>query len=398
MTGHYRYRAATSAGRIVEGELDAATRASALEELRRQQLVPVELSPAAVNGRVRRRGLGREPAVAVFARTIATLLSAGVSLDRAVAFAAGQARHPDVAEAARAVHHDLQGGAGVAEAMAAHPRVFGPVFTAMVAAGEESGALDEAMARVADHQEEVVELRSRIRAALVYPSLMAIATGAGVALLLLFVVPRFAAMILDEGGALPLSTRLLLGVSRLVVGGWWIALLGAGAAVLLSRRWLADADNRIRWDGWRLRWPLAGDLEEKYATARFARALGLLLGHGRPILAALRTAGATVSNAALRARLDRAVDAVSHGQHLSAALAGSLPPLAAELMAVGEESGRLDEMCLRIAETYDGEVRRSLRALVAVIEPALILLFGLIVGFVALAMLQAIYGIRLNPF
>lgn len=105
-----------------------------------------------------------------------------------------------------------------------------------------------------------------------------------------------------------------------------------------------------------------------------------------------------MSNAALRARLDRAVDAVSHGQHLSAALAGSLPPLAAELMAVGEESGRLDEMCLRIAETYDGEVRRSLRALVAVIEPALILLFGLIVGFVALAMLQAIYGIRLNPF
>ena len=399
MTDRFRYRAATATGQIHEGVVQAASRQMALEELRRQQLVPVDLTPVAgAAGGARRRAMARSAALAVFTRTIATMLAAGVTLDRAIAFAAGQARHPDIAGAGRAVHRALMGGASLAAAMAEHPRVFGPVFTAMVAAGEESGALDESLAGLADHQDELVEIRSQIRASLVYPSLMAIATGVGVALLLFFVVPRFAAMIVDEGGTLPLSTRALIFASNLVVNGWWLIVLGVGAVALSARRWLADPQNRRRWHARRLRWPLAGELEEKYATARFTRALGMLLHGGRPILAALRTARTAVSNAALGAGLDRAVEAVGHGQRLHVALAGTLPPLATELIAVGEESGRLDEMCLRVAESCDAEVRRTLRTLVAVIEPAMILFFGLVVGFVALAMLQAIYGIRLDPF
>jgi type II secretory pathway component PulF len=391
----YRYRAATPDGQVIEGVVQAASQPAALAELRRQKLYPIVIAPLGdARGTARRGGLDRLPALAVFARTVATMIGAGVPLDRALAFAADQARHPDLASAAHRVHQDLRAGAGLAEAMARHPRVFGPLFLAMVSAGEESGALDESMARLADHLDELVELRSRIRAALLYPALMAVAAGIGTAILLLFVVPRFVAMLDQAAAALPLSTQLLVGVSRLVVNGWWLFLLAAVLGGLASRSWLARPENRRRWHAWRLAWPIAGEIEIKYATARFTRAFGMLLRSGRPVLSSLRIARAAVTNLELGAALDRAAQAVSHGNRLHVALAGTLPALAGELIAVGEESGRLAELCLRIAETYDQEVGRTLRTLVAVLEPALILIFGLLVGFVALAMLQAIYGLN----
>jgi general secretion pathway protein F len=397
VTAGYRYRASTMDGQVVEGVVQAASQRSALEELRRQRLVPVEVSALSdTRSAARRRSINRANALSLFARTLATMLGAGVTLDRALAFAADQARHPELARAARQVHTDLQGGATLTEALARHPKVFSSLVVAMVAAGEESSALDEAMARLADHLDELTELRAQVRSSLVYPALMGIAAGAGITVLLLFVVPRFAAMLEQQGGALPLSTTLLVGLSRLVVSGWWLILIGAGLVLLAGRAWLARTDNRRRWHAARLKWPLVGDLESKYVTARFTRALGMLVRSGRPVLPSLRAARAAVSNLELAAGVERAAEAVSQGKRVHVALSDILPPLATELMAVGEESGKLDELCLRVADSYDTEVRRTLRTLVAVIEPAMILLFGLIVGFVALAMLQAIYGINMN--
>jgi type II secretory pathway component PulF len=396
MTDQFRYRASTLEGQLVEGVVQAPSRKLALEELGRQQLYPVDLAPVTEASRgATRRTLGRSAALALFARTVATMLAAGVGLDRAIVFAAGQARHPEVAEAGRDVHQRLRSGSSLADALAGHA-VFGPLFVAMVAAGEESGALDETLERLADNLDEQVELNAQIRASLLYPALMAFASTVGTAILLLFVVPRFASMIVEGGATLPLSTRILLGISWVVVHAWWLLLLAGGLLALGARAWLARPENRLRLHSWRLAWPMVGDLELKYATARFSQALGMLLRSGRPVLASLRTARSTVSNLSMRVALDRAADAVSHGKRVHVAMAGTLPALAAELIAVGEESGRLDELCLRIAQTYDTEVRRSLRSLVAVIEPALILLFGLIVGFVALAMLQAIYGVDVS--
>jgi type II secretory pathway component PulF len=393
----YRYRAATLEGQVVEGVVQGVSQRAALEELQRQQLYPIDVEPVARSRGGERRGrMGRTAALALFARTVATMLGAGVPLDRAIAFAANQARHPALASAAGQLHKDLEGGAGLAEAMGRHPRVFGSVFIAMAAAGEESGALDESMTRVADHLDGVVELQSRIRASLLYPMLMAVASGVGTIILLLFVVPRFVAMLDQADAALPVATRLLVGVSRLLTGGWWALLLLGLALALGTRSWLARPENRRRWHAWRLTLPLAGELEAKLATARFSRVLGMLLRSGRPVLPALRVARSAVANTAIGQDLDRAAESVSHGKPLNAALAGTLPPLAAELIAVGEETGRLDELCLRIADSYEDELKRSLRTLVAIIEPVLILLFGLLVGFVALAMLQAIYGLNVN--
>ena len=395
MTSSYRYRASTLEGRVVEGVVQAATEHTALEELRRQRLYAVDLA-AVPDARLPspRGSMARAPALALFARTVATLLAAGVTLDRALAFAAGQVPHAAVADAARQLREDLHGGASLADAMARHPPLFGPVFVAMASAGEESGALDEAMARLADHMDEVAELRAQIRSALLYPALMAVTSLTGTLVLLFFVVPRFAEMLGEMGQSLPLSTRVLVGVSELILGGWWAILLAALGLALGARAWLSRPGNQRRLDAWRLGWPLVGALETEYATARFTRVLGMLLKSGRPILSALRVARDAVHNGEVAARLDRSVEAVRRGQRVHEALAGTLPPLATELIAVGEESGRLDELCLRVAESYDGQVRRALRTAVAIIEPALILLFGVIVGFVALAMLQAIYGMN----
>ncbi len=399
MTLRYRYRAATVAGQVVEGVLHAPSRQTALEELRRQRLYPVLVDETAAGGSATPAPrLSRRSAVALWTRSAATLLAAGVPLDRALAFTAGQAGHQGLADAVREVRRAVQGGAGFADALHHHPRYFDALFVAMVSAGEASGALDIVFARLADHLDESAELRSTVRSALLYPALMAIVACVGAIVLLGFVVPRFATILADIGGTLPASTRLLLAASHLVTAAWWLWLLGAGAGVYAVRRALAQPETRRRWHAARLAWPWVGDLERRYATAGFARTMGLLLKSGVPALPALKIARNATTNLALQDGVDRAAAALSAGGALAPALAGTLPPLALQLIAVGEETGRLEELCLRVADTYDGEVRRALRAAVAMLEPALILVFGALVGFVALAMLQAIYGINVRTF
>lgn len=399
MSVRFRYRAATSAGQVVEGVVQAPSRQSLLEQLRQQQLYPVSVDEAgsAEAARAGRR-LGRRAAVAVWTRNAATLLGAGVPLDRTLAFTAQHAGHDGLAEAVRQARRAVQGGASLADALGQHPRYFDPLFLAMVSAGESSGALELVFERLSEHLEEGAELRSQVQSALLYPALMALVAGVGVIVLLGFVIPRFAAILADLGGTLPLSTRLLLGASQALTRVWWLWLLVAALVAALVPRALGRAETRRRWDAHRLAWPWIGDIELKYATARFARTLGLLLKSSVPVLPALKIARASAPNLVVREGVDRAAAALAEGSALAPALAGTLPPLALQMIAVGEESGRLEELCLRVADTYDSEVRRALRTAVALLEPVLILVFGALVGFVALAMLQAIYGINLNAF
>jgi len=399
MTVRFRYQAATLDGHTVEGVVQAASRQSVLEELRRRQLYAVTVDEATPD-RVARAGrrLGRRAAAALWTRSVATLLSAGVPLDRALAFTAQHASHDGLAEAVRQARRAVQEGASLADALARHPRYFDPLFVAMVSAGESSGALEIVFDRLSEHLEEGAELRSQVRTALLYPALMAVVGCIGLGVLLGFVIPRFAGILADVGGTLPLSTRLLLAASTVLTKGWWAWLLLAVAAAYALPQVLARPETRRRWHAARLAWPWLGDLELKYATAQFARTLGLLLKSGVPALPALRIARASVTNLIVQAGVDRAAGALAEGSALAPALAGTLPPLALQMIAVGEESGRLEELCLRVADTYDGEVRRALRTGVALLEPALILAFGALVGFVALAMLQAIYGINLKTF
>jgi general secretion pathway protein F len=395
----YRYRAVTSAGQIIDGTTQAASRPALLADLHGQRLYPVtidEVAPVTGDGATQR--LGRRPAVTLWARSTATLLRAGMPLERTLAFTGAHAGHAGLAAAIAEVRRSVQSGGSLADALARHPRYFDSLVVASAAAGESTGSLDAILERVAAHLEDSAEVRSAVHSALLYPTLMSVVATVGIIVLLGFVVPRFATVLSDVGGKLPATTRLLMGASAVVTGGWWVWLLLILAAAYAVPRALARPRVRRQWHSARLKIRWAGDFERTYITARFTRTLGLLLRSGIPALPALRIARASVSNMVTRDGIDRAVTAVMGGSPLAASLGDTLPPLARQMLAVGEESGHLDDLCLRVADTYDAEVRRTLHRLVALIEPVMILVFGGLVGFVALALLQAIYGINLNRF
>ena len=394
----FRYRASTDGGDIVEGVLRATSRDAALRELRRQHLWPVAVDPVAVAAPTAlrwRRGSGsRRRGVAMWVRTVATLLDAGAPLDRALGVAHGQASHGDVRGGAQAVRAAVQGGVSLAEAMRLQPTLFDALHVGVVRAGESAGALDSALTTLAGYLEEDAALRAQLTSALIYPVLMASVATLGTLVLLLFVVPRFSTLLADLGGTMPTSTRILITLGGVVTHGWWLIALVVAAVVVGIRTALASPATALAWHARRLTLPVTGALERAMTTARFTRALGLMLTGGLPLLPALRLARSGVTNLAMAAALERVSQDVARGQRLGASLAGVLSPMAVQLLAVGEESGRLETLCLRAASQHDEEVRRTLRTLASLLEPALILLFGAIVGFVALAMLQAIYAVN----
>jgi general secretion pathway protein F len=399
VTRRFRYRAATAGGQIREGVLQGGSRDMVLRELRGQQLTPVQVEPdLPVTRRPRLKAGRRGPAVSLWSRELATLLDAGLPLERALSVTAGHTDNPGLADVLREVRGDLRGGAAFSEALARHPRWFPPLVPALVEAGEATGSLETVMDQAAEHLEETADLRSQVRAALVYPVLMAGVASLGVLVLLVFVIPRFTAILEDVGGALPLTTRALAGGSALLLKGWWLWLGLAIAGALWVRSALARPGTRERWDARRLGVPGTGALERKYLTARLTGTLGLLLESGVPVVHALRIAARTLGNRAVRAGVERAASRVAEGGAVAPALEDTLPPMAVRMLAVGEEAGRLGELCVRVARTYDRDVRRSVRTLVGMIEPTLILVFGALVGFVAIAMLQAIYSINSGVF
>ena len=394
----FRYRASTDAGTIVDGVLRAASRDAALRELRRQQLWPVAVDPVIATSRIalRWRGGGavRRQDVAVWVRTVATLLDAGATVDRALGVAAEQVTHDAMARGARAMRTAVQGGTTLADAMRLQPALFDALHVGVVRAGEASGSLDSALTTLAAYLEEDIALRAQLASALIYPALMAVVATLGTLVLLLFVVPRFSALLADLGGTLPASTRALMLLGTIVARGWWMFLVVGVLVIITVRRALTSPATLLAWHARRLTLPVSGRLERAMATARFTRALGVMLEGGLPLLPALRLARGGVTNRAIAADLGRVADDVARGQSLGISLTGVLSPLAVQLLAVGEESGRLAPLCLRAAGQHDEEVRRSLRTVASLLEPALILLFGAIVGFVALAMLQAIYAVN----
>jgi general secretion pathway protein F len=394
----FRYRAATDAGAIVEGVLRASSREAALRELRRQQLWPVTVDAVAAQSTRQSIAFGgrgaRRKAVAQWTRTMATLLGAGAPMDRALGVALTQATNAEMGRGAHAIRSAVQSGASLADAMRQHPTLFNALHTGVIESGEAAGALDKSLDTLAGYLDDDEELRAQLSAALLYPALMGIVASLGILVLLLFVVPRFSTLLSDLGGTLPLSTRILVFAGALVTRGWWVIALLVVAGVVGARTWLSAPGARLRWHAARLSLPVSGTLERAMATARFTRALGLMLQGGLSLLPAMRLARGGVANQAIATDLERATQRVARGDGLASSLLGILSPMATQLLAVGEESGQLDVLALRAAAVHDEEVRRSLRTAASLLEPALILSFGAIVGFVALAMLQAIYAVN----
>lgn len=401
----YRYRAATTRGDEVRGVVRASSPSGAMEELRRQSLVPMEIAPddGTRDGAAQGGGAGftltsgRAEARAIAMRTIATMVSAGATLHRALAFAGKNSTNEEMRHSIEALAGAVQRGASLSSALRSEERVWGSLAAAVAHAGEESGTLDDALSRLADHYDRANELRATLRQALWYPALMGVVAGVGVTILLMFVVPRFVAMLGETGqGAFPPSTRALIAMSRFVRTWWWAILLVLAGGWFWLVTWLRDAEHRRRFHAARLTWPLVGGVEREVCAARFARAFGTLLSGGVGVLGAIRIAATAVPNDSLQHQLEEAAETIGQGGAMTPAMEGILPPLATQLLSVGEESGgtALGAMALRVADHFDASTQRSMRGLVALVEPVLIIVFGGVVGFVALAMLQAVYAIN----
>ncbi len=399
----YSYKAIKGSGQVVEGALAAETEPALVAELRQMGYLPIQVSVKrdSVRSRLALFGRGRLSSGdrLGFARQLATLVRAGVPLDRSLALARDLAEKPTLRDVIGQALKELRSGKSLANSLAASGNFFPPLYVAMVRAGEASGTLPAVLDRLVEFEEFGDELRSYLISALIYPALLVTVGGAAIALLLGWVVPRFAQVFEEAGRELPLPTLILLHVSDAFRRYGWIAALLVTVGVWGWSRWVRTEPGRLRWDGWRLKAPLVGPVWLKLEMARFAKTMGTLLNQAVPIISALRLTREVLSNRVIAAAVEPLMQGIKRGQGFAAPLAesGLFPPLAVQLATLGEQTGKLDAMLFQIAEIYDREVRTATKRLVALVEPAVILAMGLVVGGIVVSTLLAIVSMNEVP-
>jgi type II secretory pathway component PulF len=389
----YRYRAARADGRIVSGLVDAPSATQATALLAARGLHPVALDVAPLRATDQRPASRRQ--LAILFRSLAGLTAAGLPIDRALAASQPLARG-GLGEATAEARRRLSEGASLADAYAATQGLVPPVVTGMLRAGERGGQLAVTLEQVARHLEAEAELLGRVRQALAYPTLVAVAGTISTLVIGTVVVPRFAELLGDLGQDLPPAARLLLGISSLLVHHGITLLVAVLASVWLVVAWRRSPVGRLAGDRLWLALPVVGPLRHALATARLTRALGGMLASGMPLLSALDAAREAAGDAAVSERVAQARELVAEGKPLTRALesAAAFTPSALQLIAVGEGSGELATMTARAGDLAAQEAEQGLRTLTGLLEPALILLFGGLVALVAAALLQAVYSIR----
>jgi len=327
---------------------------------------------------------------------LSTLLNAGVPLDRALSITSELTEHASFRSVVLDVLRVLKSGKSLAESLAAHPDYFPELFVNMVRAGEASGSLGVVFERLAEFERSRDELRSYIVSSMVYPALLTVVGIASIVVLMTFVVPRFAAIFEESRMRMPLPTKILVESSRAVQRYGWVALAAAAAAAAALGSYIRTAAGRMWWDTLRLRVPLLGQALRKAETARFARAMATLVANSVPLVQSIGIAGAILNNKRIARSLEVVSQGVKRGEGIANPLrrAGEFPPLAAHLLSVGEETGRLDQMFARMAEIYEADTRASIKRFTSLFEPLLILVMGVVVGAFILSMLLAITSIN----
>lgn len=403
----FHYKAATSTGEIVEGEHRADHESSVIEWLHSQSYVPIRIEEAKAGSRGRSRqhiGKGllrgkkkvRQNDVAMLTGELATLLRAGLPLDRAFSILMEIADEGPVNQLLARIQEQVRGGSSLAEAMESQGGTFSPLYISMIRAGEAGGAVDVILERLANFMERSKALKNLITSALIYPAILVGVAGLSVIILLAFVVPQFQQLFESAGKALPFATQVVIAAGELLQNYWWALLLGLLAILLFMRHQLQVPERRYWWDGWLLRLPLAGDLIAKLETARLSRTLSTLLLNGVPLLSALEIVKDTLSNAVMAESLGEVADALRQGHGMAEPLLETelFPKMAVQMIKVGEETGQLEDMLGQVAETYDVEVESTIKRLLALLEPVLILSLGVIIAGIIMSILVAILSVN----
>lgn len=402
----YSYEAAAGDGKIVTGNVEAASERSAVDRIQGMGYFPLKVSKA-VEGRNIANTLSeffqqgvKDKDVMTFTYQLGVLLDAGFPLDRALSILYEQTDKKAFREIIKDILSQIRSGKSFSEALSKFKSVFPLFYVNMIKAGEAGGFLEDTISRMAVYLENTQALKEEIRSAVIYPSILSIVGGAAIIVLLTFVVPRFTSIFSDMGAALPLPTVILLAISSGLINYWWAILLFLAALFFSVRRYLGTENGRRAWDRARFRLPLFGKLFKEAAVSRFARTLGTLLQSGVPLLNALQIVKGTLGSESIAEMIQSVREEVRKGRGISEPLKRSniFPPMAVHMVKVGEETGRLDEMLAKIAERFDIEVRTSVKRMLSLLEPAMILFMGLIVGFIVIAMLLAIFSINDLPF
>ncbi len=398
----YEYIAVDASGQNTSGNIPAPNRSAALNEIGRKGLIPIKVleQPAVLRKEaVRPGGGGRVSAVAAeaFTRELSNLLSGGVPLSRALHILAREASSPAAKKQWAAIHDDVVGGIPLADAMARCPRSFPPVQVAMVRAGEAGGFLDVVLSQIADFRSRERDLKSRVRSAMAYPMVLAVLATGVLIFLLTFFIPRFSGIFSEFGAALPALTLAIVAASGFITkyGLFLVGLLVV--AVVLSRRALKSESGRRLMERTLLAVPGLGPVMARFALVRFCRMLGTLLGAGVAMVTSLRVAREAIGNQTLADAVTASIEEVQRGASLSGSLAkcpALFPPSVVEIIAIAEESSRLDAELLRLAVVNEAELDRRLRTLVALAEPAMLFVMAALVGTVVIGMLLPVFTLQ----
>ncbi len=390
----YKYRAVHASGRIAHGHIAAANERELTQHLGYSGLELIEAhARKETRSQFRWRQRIAPRTLAVFSAQMADLLKAGVSFADALQDIIKSAENGILRDALTDIHRAINHGSRIAAAFALYPRLFPPVFTAILAAGETSGNLDGTFTQLTRYAETRARTQEQLRRALRYPLFLLLVAFGVTAFMMAMVVPQIIAFLNTIDSQLPVTTKILIAVSRIFAECWWMIILAAIVlAATLSLLRLASERAALFIDALLLRIPVLGGVVEKLALARFANSFAILFQSGVGILASLRSAKATLGNRALESALDGAEQQVRSGRSLSMAMTGILPPFAISMIRTGEKSGRLGKSLDDIAASYDREVADVTQRLIAMLEPALTILIGGILAWIFLAVLGPIYG------
>jgi type IV pilus assembly protein PilC len=332
----------------------------------------------------------------VMTRQLATMISSGMTLLRSFHVLEEQIENKLLRETVATVRGDIESGIAFSDALAKHPKIFSPLYVAMVRAGETGGVLEQSLDRVADQLEKEDSLRRQVKSAMAYPAVVLSFAIAVLLALIAFIVPVFVGVFKDFGGELPAITKFTIALSKLVTGQWYLLLAGTIGGVIGFRRWRKSSWGRPQWDRLRVKIPARiGVTVQKIALARWSRTFSALYSAGVPIMHAIEVTGQTAGNTLVEDAMHDVIESVKSGGSIAAPLKSApiFPPMVAQMIAVGEETGNLDTMLTKVADFYEDEVAAAIKALTSILEPVMIVLVGSIVGFIVVAMYMPMFKV-----
>ena len=395
----YTFKAVDAAGTPEKGEISGISRDAVTAELKARGLTVMDLVEKKT-GFSMELSFGPKKVKAheltVMTRQLATMISSGMTLLRTFYVLEEQVENKKLKETLSAVREDIESGLSFSEALDKHPKVFNPLYVAMVRAGEAGGVLEEALERIADQLEKDDNLRRQVKSAMAYPTVVLVFALGVLLALIAFIVPVFVGVFKEFGGELPLITKFTVGMSHFVTGYWFLLPIIFIGGPVGFKKWRNSSWGRPQWDRIRIRVPFKiGVTAQKIALARWSRTFSALYSAGVPIMQAIEVTGQTAGNALIEDAMESVIESVKAGGSIAAPLrdATIFPSMVAQMIAVGEETGNLDIMLTKVADFYEDEVAAAIKALTSILEPIMIVLVGGIVGFIVIAMYMPMFKV-----